>query len=105
MVVALLVRLTAACNGIVKPSPQPEPQEIVFPSSLNVEVEPGIQEPVRQQLDQGGGGYYLLQFTQPVDQDTRAELESVAIGETLASNTRHVRWYVRADPGVGNGSY
>ena len=97
MVVALLVLLTAACNGVVKPSPQPEPQEIVFPSGFNVEVEPGIREPVRQQLDQEGGGYYLLQFAQPVDQDTRTELESVDV--VLGDYVPEYAYYAYLPPG------
>ena len=78
IVVTILLLLVTACNGVSETA-SVQGTEVVFPSGSTVHPDACVQESARQQLNQGDGGYFLLQFSHSLDRDTRTTLEGVNV--------------------------
>jgi hypothetical protein len=60
----------------VLPSPTPKPVETALAPAVDFGPDAGISQVVSEQLGQGSGGYFLLQFNSiPLDQDTQSKLK------------------------------
>ncbi|MBN2390040.1 MAG: hypothetical protein JXR84_04930 [Anaerolineae bacterium] len=88
LVLPILFGLIISACGTMEPSPAPETieasptpelEEIAFPSGTTMHLDAHIQESTQQQLRKERGGYFLLQFSAPLDQDTRATLEAADV--------------------------
>jgi hypothetical protein len=80
LVIPILFVLTiTACGTIEEATPAPELEEIVLPTVIDTQPDVPIQESTRQQLGNGRGGYFLLQFHTPLNQDTQARLEAANV--------------------------
>jgi hypothetical protein len=78
-VVPMLFVLTLSACGMTEATPASELEEIVLPSGVGAQLDARIQESTRQNLSNGRDGYFLLQFSAPLDQDTRATLEAAGV--------------------------
>jgi len=77
--VAILFFFVVACSSGISETAPVQGTEIIFPSGSSVKPDPVIQESAKKQLNQGDGGYFLLQFSQSLDQETRGTLEGVNV--------------------------
>jgi hypothetical protein len=78
IVVVILFLLITACSGVSETA-SVQGTDVLFPSGSTVHPDAHIQESAKQQLNQGDGGYFLLQFSHSLDQDTRTALEDVNV--------------------------
>ncbi|MCP4539797.1 MAG: hypothetical protein GY832_21880 [Chloroflexi bacterium] len=78
IVVVILFLLVTACNGVTETT-SVQGTGVVFPSGSSLYPDAHIQEVAKQQLNQGDGGYFMLQFSHSLGQDTRATLEGVNV--------------------------
>jgi|GEM_PF-7130164 len=75
----LLIGLMVACNGVETPvAPAETPGTSQSPTEVAA-VTPGIEPWVRDQVNQTGGGYFLLQFNRSLDPGERARLSTSGI--------------------------
>ncbi len=79
LAIPILLVLTIIACGTAEPTLAPELEEIVLPSGVGAQLDARIQESTRRQLGNGRSGYFLLQFSAPLDQDTRASLEAANV--------------------------
>jgi hypothetical protein len=75
-IILFLLVLGVACSP---PTPQGAAKPAGTPTSPIADLTRGIQTDVRQDLAQGAGGYFVLQFNALPDADTRHELEQAGI--------------------------